>query len=137
MIDRAEEVAHAVRLHPHRKVQRGRGHGLKVVGAVRVGRAIHAGRADLLERGEILTVIVLAAIEHQVFEQMSEASLARSLISGTHVVPECDRHDRRLAILVHDDPEAVVQVELLEQNVELRVLRECDARYSERTKENG
>ena len=128
LIDRAEEMTHAVRLHPHCKVQRGRRHCLKVVGAVRVGRAIHAGRADLLERGEILAVIVLAAIEHQVFEKMGEASLARNLISGTHVVPECDRHDRSLSILVYDDPEPVIQVELLEQNVELCVLRECNAR---------
>ena len=136
LIDRAEEMPHAVGLHPHRKVQRCRWHGLKVICAVGIGRAIHAGRADLLERSEILPVIVLAAVEHQVLEQVGEACLARNLVSGTHVVPERDRHDLSLAILVHDDPKTVVQVELVERNVERSVLARCNSRQCERTKES-
>ena len=76
LVDRAEQVAHAVGLEPQREVERVLRHGLEVVGAVVVGRAVHAGRADLLERIEELAVQVLRALEHQVLEQVREAGLA-------------------------------------------------------------
>ena len=54
LADRAEQVAHAIRLHPQRHVQRGGGHGLEIIGAVEPGRAVHVGGAGQFERLEVL-----------------------------------------------------------------------------------
>ena len=72
LVDRAEQVAHAVGLHPQRRVERGGRHGLEVVGAVEPGGAVHVGGAGLLERREVLVLDVLGAVEHQVLEQVRE-----------------------------------------------------------------
>ena len=52
-------------------------------------------------------------------EQMGEAGLAVGLVLRADIVPDRDRDDRRLAVLVDDDPEAVVEGELLVGNVDL------------------
>ena len=49
LVDRAEQVAHAVGLHPQRHVERGGRHVLEVVGAVELGGAVLLGGADQLE----------------------------------------------------------------------------------------
>ncbi len=113
LVDRAEQVAHAVRFHPQRHVERGGRHVLEVVGAVLVGGAVLIGGADQLEGLEELALVVLAALEHQVFEQVGEAGAAGLLVLAADVVPDVDRDDRRLAIGVHDHPQAVGQGELL------------------------
>src|SRR3546814_8308978 len=59
LVDRAEQVAHAVGLHPQRHVQRSGGHVLEVVGAVAVGGAVHVGGTGLLERLEVIARMVL------------------------------------------------------------------------------
>jgi len=117
LVDRTEQVTHAVRFHPQRHVQRGGGHVLEVIGAVGVGGAILVGGADLLERLEELAAVVLAALEHQVLEQVGEAGAPGRLVLGTDVVPDVDRHDRRLAVGVHHHAQAVGQGEFLERNV--------------------
>ncbi len=109
----AEQVAHAVRFHPKREVQTRGGDILEVVGAVVVGGAVHVRRPDALEGGKVLIVVVFAAIEHQVFEQVGEAGFAWGLVFRAHVVPDVDRDDRRLAVLVHHHPQAVVELELV------------------------
>ena len=76
LVDRAEQVAHAVGLHPQRHVERGGRHVLEVVGAVEIGGAVHVGGADLLEGLEVLVLVVLRALEHQVLEQVGETGLA-------------------------------------------------------------
>ena len=86
-----------------------RRHGLEVVGAVEVRRAVHARGADFLQRQKVLVVVVLAAVEHQVLEQMRETRLTGHLVLRADVVPDRDRDDRRLAILMHDHAQAVVQ----------------------------
>ena len=48
LVDRAEQVPHAVRLEPQREIERGGRHRLEVVRAVEVRRAVHARRADFL-----------------------------------------------------------------------------------------
>ncbi|MCW0461525.1 hypothetical protein NB717_002593 [Xanthomonas sacchari] len=120
LIDGAEQVAHAVRLHPQRHVQRGGRHVLEVIGAVAVGGAVLVGDADLLERLEELAVVVLAALEHQVLEQMREPGAPGRLVLGADVVPEVDRHDRRLAIGVHHHPQPIGQGELLVGDIHRR-----------------
>jgi hypothetical protein len=112
LVDRAEEVAHAVGLHPQRHVQRGGRHVLEVVGAVGVGGAVLVGGADQLERLEELAAVVLRALEHQVLEQVGEAAAPGRLVLAADVVPDVDRDDRRLAVGVHDHAQAVGQGEL-------------------------
>jgi hypothetical protein len=43
------------------------------------------------------------------------------LVLGADVIPDAHGDDRRFAVLVHDDAQAVVQRELLERNIELGV----------------
>ena len=123
LVDRAEQVAHAVGLHPQRHVERGGRHVLEVVGAVGVGGAVLVGGADQLERLEELALVVLRAVEHQVLEQVREAGAAGRLVLAADVVPEVDRHDRRLAVGVHDHAQAVGQRELLVRDVDGRLGR--------------
>ena len=105
--DRAEQVAHAVGLHPQRGVQRSARHGLEVVGAVEPGGAVHVGGADLFERLVISALVVLRAGEHQVLEQMGEAGLAGRLVAGADVVPDAHCHHLRLVVFVHHHGQAV------------------------------
>ena len=112
--DRADEMSHAVRLHPQDGVEGAHRHVLEVVGAVLVRRAVEVGRADLLEDLEVVVVEVLGAVEHQVLEEVGEAGLARLLVLRADVVPDVHRRDRGLVVLVDDEGEAVRQHVLLE-----------------------
>jgi hypothetical protein len=65
---------------------------------------------------------VLAAVEHQVLEQVRESRSARRLVLRADVVPDRDGDDRGLVVLVHDHPQPVVQAKLGERDV--GILRE-------------
>src|SRR5690606_18037372 len=93
---------------------------LEVVGAVGVGGAVHVGGTGLLEGFEVLARVVLRAVEHQVLEQVREAAAAGRLVLAAHAVPDVDRDDRRLVVLVHDHRQAVGQGELLVGDLDLR-----------------
>src|SRR6266436_2004577 len=112
-VDRAEQMPHAVRFHPQRDVERGGGHVLEVVGAIVVGGAVLIGRADALERLEIVVVEMLAAVEHQVLEQVREPRAPGPLVLGAHMVPDVDGDDRRLVVLVDEQRQTVFQHETL------------------------
>ena len=120
LIDRAEQMAHAIRFHEQRGVERGGRHVLEIIRAVGVGGAVLVGHADLLEGHEILVLVVLAALEHQMFEQVGETAAPGRLVLGTDVVPDVDGDDRRFAVGVHDHAQAVGQGELFEGDVDRR-----------------
>ena len=105
----AEQVAHAVRLHPEREGQRIARHLLKVVGSILPCGAVHAGGTDPLHRLEPIVVEVLAAVEHQMFEEVGEAGASGTFVLGTHMVPDIHGHDRRLVIFMYDDSQTVFQ----------------------------
>src|SRR6267378_3621795 len=115
-VDRAEQMAHAVRFHPQRHVERVGGHVLEIVGAVFVGGAVLIGRADALERLEIVVIEVLAAVEHQMLEQVREPRAAGPLVLRAHVVPDVHGDDRRLVVLVDQQRQTVFQHETLIRN---------------------
>ena len=94
LVDGAEQMAHPVGLEPEHHVQRGDRNVLEVVGAVLVGGAVQISGADFLQRVEVVSVEVLAAVEHQVLEQVREAGLAELLVLRACVVPDVDGHDR-------------------------------------------
>ena len=111
LADGAEQVAHAVRLHPQRHVQRSRGHGFEIVGAVEPGGAVLVGGAGQLERLEELILVILRTLEHQVLEQMREAGLALGLVGRADVIPDAHRHHGRLVVFMHHHGQAVGQHE--------------------------
>ena len=93
-------------------------HGLEIIGAVEPGGAVEVGRADLAQRLEIIARRVFGAVEHQMLEQMREAGPAGRLVLRADIVPDGDRDDRRLAVLVDDDAQAVVEGEGLVRDVD-------------------
>ena len=107
LVDRAEQVAHAVAFHEQRPFERALGHRLEIVGAVERGGAVVIGGADLLQIFEEVAGQILGAVEHQMLEQMGEAGLALGLVLGPDIVPHADGHDRRLVVLVDDHLEPV------------------------------
>jgi hypothetical protein len=120
LVERAQQVAHAVGFHPERAIERRGGHVLEIVGAVGAGGAVLVGGADLLEGLEELAAVVLGTLEHQVLEPVRELLPVGGLVLAAHVVPDVDRDDRRLAVGVHDDGEPIVEPEALEGDVRVR-----------------
>ena len=57
---------------PQHTFQGAGGYGLKIVGAIEIGGAVYRGCANFAEGLEVLIVIVLAALEHEVFEKMGQ-----------------------------------------------------------------
>jgi hypothetical protein len=121
LVEHREQVAHAVALEPQRAVEGARRHGLEVVRAVVVRRAVDARRAELGDELEPVGVRVLAAVEHQVLEEVREPRAPRPLVLRADVVPDVHADDRRLVVLVDDDGEAVGE----------DLLRERDVRHGE------
>ena len=78
---------------------------------VGVGVGLAADRRD--DRGVLLGLDVLRALEHHVLEEMREAGAARLLVLRADVIPELDVHDRRRLVLVQDDDQAVGQHQAL------------------------
>src|ERR1700733_2606685 len=111
LIERAKQGAHAVGLQPERVIERRRGYVFEVVGAVVIGGAVQVGGAHLLHGIDVAAVKVLAAAEHEVFEQVREAGLAGSLVLRPDVIPDVDGYDGSLVIFMHDHGQAVIEDE--------------------------
>ena len=62
---------------------------------------------------------------------MGEAGLAGLFVLGTDVVPDSDGHDRRLAVLVDDDPQAVVEHEPLVGDLYVRLRQGQTGQYEQ------
>src|SRR5580700_2606050 len=128
------EESHAVRFHPQGVVESGGGNIFKKVGAVEGSRTVQIGRAHGLESLDVHAFGVFAAAKHQVLEKMREARLSGLLVLGADVVPEVDRNDGRLVILMHDDGESVIESELLVRDIDVLGLRRSAG--GEREKQN-
>ena len=114
---RAEQVPHAVAFEEQRAVERAGRHGLEIIGAVDVGSAVAVGRPNLLQRLEKVARRIFRPVEHQMFEQMGKARLALGLMLRPDAVPHRHRDDGRLAILVDDDAQAIVERESFVWNI--------------------
>ena len=118
LADRAQQVAHAVGLHHQRPVKRAGGHGFDVVGPVIPGGAVgRRGPGGFQRNVEVLHV--LAAGEHDVFEQVGKTGAPARFVLGADAVIDRDAHDRGLAVGMRQYGEAVGQGELLVGNVYL------------------
>ena len=86
--DSAEQVAHAVRFKEQGAVESAGRHRLEIIRAVEPGRAVPVGGANAFEPAHEAARRVLGAIEHQMFEEVSEAGLALGLVLRSDVVPD-------------------------------------------------
>ena len=123
LIDGVEQKAHPIALQPERQLEAVRRHGLEVVGAIPVGRAVQVRRAVALEQGEdgpLVSVEVLASLEHEVLEQVREAAASLALVHRADVVPDVHRHQRSAVIFREDHRQPVGQLILLEGNLRQR-----------------
>ena len=120
-----EQVAHAVGLHPQRHVQRSGRHGFKVIGAVIGGGAIHAGSTGLLERLEVIAIVMTRPLEHQVLEDVGVTALAHRLARRAHVVPHGHGHHGRLVVLADHHGETVGQGEAGKRDLRQHRLGRC------------
>jgi len=115
---RAEQVAHAVAFEEQSAVEGAGRHRLEIIGAVDVGRAIAVGRADLLQRLEEIAGRIFRPVEHQMFEQMGKTRLALRFMLRPDAVPYGHRDDGRLAVLMHNHAQAIVERKGLIRNVD-------------------
>ncbi len=119
LIDRLEQVSHAIGLEPERQLELIRRHRLEVVGAIEAGRAVDARGAAAGEQLEVRVALdVLRALEHHVLEQMREARAAGRLVRGTDVIPDVDADERHAMVFGEDHFEPVGERVLFD--VELR-----------------
>ncbi len=113
LVDGAQEMPHAVGLHPQRDVEGGRGNVLEVIGAIVIGGTVEVGGPQRFEHLEVVVVVVLAAVEHQMLEEVGETGTPGFLVLRAHMVPDVHCDDGCLVILMDDQGEPIVEDELL------------------------
>ena len=106
--ERRQQIAHAIGFHPEREIERVGGHDLPVIRAVGIRRSVQRS-ARFLERLEVPFVVVLRALEHQVLEEMRKARPPRLLVLRSDVIPDVDRYDRAVVVLMDENVEAIRQ----------------------------
>ncbi len=119
-----EQIAHAVRLHPERELERTRRNDFPVVRAVGVSRSVEC-RTRALKRLEEAVVVMLRSLEHQMLEEMREPGAAGLLVLRSDVIPDVHSHNRARVVLVQQDIEAVVQRVLRGGNVHRKLPQVC------------
>jgi regulator of sirC expression with transglutaminase-like and TPR domain len=62
---------------------------------------------------------MLAAAEHEVFEQVRESGFPGALILRPNVIPDVHRYDGRFVVFMDDQGETVPQNKLLERNIDI------------------
>ncbi len=104
------QKAHPVALKPQRKLQLVAGHGLKVVGAVKVRGAVDARPTDRLNNPDVrLLSHMFRALEHHVFKKMRKSRPPRSLVQRAHVIPKVHGHHWQPVIFVRNYRQAIGQ----------------------------
>ena len=109
--DRTQQISHPVAFQHQRPVERAGGHGLEVICTVEPGGAVEIGCSDLLQRFEEITRRVFRPVEHQMFKQVGETGLAFRLVLGADIIPDRDPDHRSLAVFMHQNGQAVFQLE--------------------------
>jgi hypothetical protein len=91
---------------------------LEIIGAIEPGGAVPIGGAHFAQGFDQVRHVLGAVEEHDVFEEVREAGLTLRLILGADIVPSSNRNDRRLAILMHEHGQAVIERETLIRNLD-------------------
>jgi len=79
--------------------------------------------ADHHQLLDVASRSMLAAAEHQMFEQVREPGLAWLLVLRADVIPDVDGYDGCFMVFMHDQGEPIIQYELLVRNVNIPILR--------------
>ena len=106
------EPGHPVGLERHAGLEVLFGDLLEIGGEIIAGEGVLLA-ADLGDEfGEFALGMGLGALEHQMFEKMGDARLARRIVGGAVAIPDHMRDDRRAVVGNDDDLEAVFQSEM-------------------------
>ncbi len=117
LIEHGEEMAHAIAFGKEDIVEHGGRNIFEIVGAIVIGGAVEVGGTDTFHGVDIGIVKILAAGEHEVFEEMGETGFAGLFVFGADVIPGVDGDDGGFVIFVHEDGEAVGEDEFGVGNV--------------------
>ena len=127
LCQRAEQMAHTVRLHPQRESQRVTRHLLKIVSPVFTRGAVHTGGTNTLHRLEPIVVEVLAPVEHQVLKEVGKTGPPGTFVLRAHVIPDVHGHNGCLAVFMHNDGQAVFKNGRLIRYLHAHLLRRARA----------
>ncbi len=104
-------VPHPVCFEFDREIEIAGGNALEIVGAVEPGRCV-LGRADLVhdvgERAATLPVVGGRPFEQHVLEQMRGARVADGFVTGSDMIEDQERGDRRRRLRHEDDLQPVL-----------------------------
>ena len=125
------KIGHPVRLHPHDQRQAVGGDTLEVGGEVVAGKGVVGPAIRGHGLGQFARRQRVGALEHQVFQIVGKAGLARHLVGGSDPVPDHLHDDRGAVILDHHRLQAVVQREAADAG---RHLGQCRQRRGQQTK---
>ena len=98
---------HAVCFKKQRKIDLVRRQRLVVQRPVLVRGPVHVAAIHEHEVGMLILADVLRAFEHHVLEEVREAGSSLALVTGTDVVVDHDREDRRCVVFDDDDTKPV------------------------------
>ena len=121
VLGRDLQRAHAIRLEPHRELERVRRHHLEVVGVIEARRSVQRA-AVLVDDADVLELAdVLRALEHHVLEQVREPGAVLRLDAEPDAVHHLDDHDRRGVVLADHHAQAVRQLAVDDRHRESRL----------------
>ena len=112
-----QQMAHAVAFQHQNAVNCAGGYSLEIIGAIRIGGAVHIGAADLFDIFKPFAWRIFRAVEHQMFEQMGKSGLADRFMFGADVIPDGNADQRGLVIFMDNDSQPVVESELFIRNI--------------------
>ena len=121
LINGPQQMTHPVGFNPLGDVQGILRNVFKKIRAVVARRAVQIRGANAFhgfkERALIATAFeMVAPREHEMLEQVRKTGFARLFVFGPDMIPEVDRDNRRLVVLVYDQREPIGQHEFFEGN---------------------
>jgi len=89
----------------------------EIVRSIEPGGSVQRSAGALHQLKMLIDTDVFGPLKQHVFEQMREACPPFALVSGTNMVPEIDRHDRRRAVFGERNSKTVVETVRVYRNV--------------------
>lgn len=116
VVDRPQEVAHAIALQPQRELEPLGRDGRKIEGGVGAGDAVEVGGAAVREQAQQgPSRDVGRSLVGEVLDEVGDAGEARGLVGGAHVIPHHDSHVGEGVVRREEHLEAVLEAELFDR----------------------